>query len=219
MADGFAVYNLYITKCRCRNMNSSMKEPLHIAFARFMAGTNAVQFGDFTLKSGKKSEVFINFGEISSGNELIALGSFFAEFIVDKSLHTVEVLFGPAYKGINIAIAVSIALHQKYDISIPFAYNRKTPKGHGEGGNFTGYDLNKAKSALILDDVITDGGTKLDAIKMLSSFPDLKPKAVIVGVDREETDEDGKSCRLTLMEETGIDVLALTTKSEVLGFR
>ena len=195
-----------------------MKEPTNIAFAKFISGTNAVKFGNFTLKSGKKSNIFFNFGEICLGRELIQLGNFFADFIIENSLDKVDVLFGPAYKGINISLATSIGLYQKYNISIPFAYNRKVRKTHAEGGQFVGYDLTKASNVLVLDDVITDGGTKYEAIDMLSSFPNLKIKAMIVGVDREEKDSTGKLCRIKFIEDTGIDILALTTKSKVLKF-
>jgi orotate phosphoribosyltransferase len=195
-----------------------MKEHSNISFAKFIARTNAVKFGDITLKSGKKSNIFFNFGDIFLGREIIQLGSFFADFIVDNSLDKVDVLFGPAYKGINISIATSIGLYQKYNISIPFAYNRKAKKNHAEGGQFVGYDLTKANTALVLDDVITDGGTKYEAIEMLSAFPNLTIKAMIVGVDREERDSNGELCRLKFINKTGIDLLALTTKSEVLRF-
>ena len=195
-----------------------MNGPIQIAFAKFIAGTNAVKFGDFTLKSGKKSNIFFNFGEIALGSELIQLGNFFADFIVENSLYDVDVLFGPAYKGINISLATSIGLYQQYNISIPFAYNRKIKKTHAEGGQFVGYNLRRANSVLVLDDVITDGGTKYEVIEMLSSFPKLTIKAIIVGVDREEIDFNGEVCRTKFIKDTGIDVLALTTKSEVLRF-
>lgn len=196
-----------------------MSEYDNMLFAEFIANTDVVKFGDFILKSGKKSNIFFNFGNIVQGNELIQLGNFFADYIVANSLDKVDVLFGPAYKGINITLATSIALFEKYTIRIPFAYNRKTEKTHAEGGKFVGYDLSKAKTALVLDDIITDGGTKYEAIDMLSSFPNLIIKAFIVGIDREEKDLDGKSCRTTFIEKTGINLLALTTKSEVLKFR
>ncbi|MBN1930663.1 MAG: orotate phosphoribosyltransferase [Desulfobacterales bacterium] len=195
-----------------------MKEPINIAFAKFIAGTKAVKFGEFTLKSGKKSNIFFNFGEIYLGSELIQLGTLFADFIVNNSLDKVDALFGPAYKGINISIATSIGLHQKYNISIPFAYNRKIKKDHAEGGQFVGFDLTKANTILILDDVITDGGTKYEAIEMLAVFPKLKIKAMIVGVDREEKDSNDELYRIKFMEKTGIDLFALSTKSEIIRF-
>jgi len=188
-------------------------------FTRFLADTNAVKFGHFILKSGKESPVFFDFGQIVYGKELIELGKFFADFIVENSLQNVDVLFGPAYKGINIAIAVSIGLYEKYGISLPIAYNRKVPKDHAEGGNFVGFDLSKAKSVLILDDVFTDGGTKYEAINMLSGFKGLSVRAVIIGVDRQEIDASGKSYLSEFKNKTGINVFALTTKEKMLSLK
>jgi orotate phosphoribosyltransferase len=130
------------------------------------------------------------------------------------------VLFGPAYKGINICLATSIALFQKYNILIPFSYNRKVDKTYGEGGQFIGYDLTKANNILVLDDVITNGGTKYEVIHMFSlDFPNIKINAIIVGVDRQEKDSNGKSYRIKFIEDTGVNVMALTTKTEVLKFK
>lgn len=192
---------------------------IDIEFARFISNTGAVRFGDFTLKSGKKSNIFFNFGEIYQGSELITLGAFYADFIVANSLDDTDVLFGPAYKGINIAIATSIALYQKHGISIPFAYNRKTEKDHAEGGKFVGHDLSTARSTLVLDDVITDGGTKYEVIRMLSQFPQLSIRALIVGVDRQEVDPSGRLYIEKISEDTGVPALAITTKDRVLDFK
>lgn len=196
-----------------------MQTDISTDFARFISQTGAVRFGDFTLKSGKKSNVFFDFGQIFLGGELIILGEFYADFIVANTLQDTDVLFGPAYKGINIAIAASIALHQKHGISIPFAYNRKTEKDHAEGGKFVGYDLSAARTALVLDDVITDGGTKYETIHMLSQFPQLSVRAFIVGVDRQEVDSTGQPYLKKFAETTSLRVLALTTRDMVLGFK
>ncbi|MCU0286877.1 MAG: orotate phosphoribosyltransferase [Acidobacteria bacterium] len=188
-------------------------------FAKFLAGTKAVKFGDFVLKSGKKSQVFFDFGQLFSGKELIDLGGFFADFIVQHSLHDSDVLFGPAYKGINIAIATSIALSQRHGLSIPFAYNRKITKDHAEGGNFVGCDLTKAKTAILLDDVFTDGGTKYEVFDMLSNFKQLKVRAIVIGVDRQEINEAGEPYLKIFKEKTGMDVYSLATKESVLAYK
>ncbi|HLP44651.1 MAG TPA: orotate phosphoribosyltransferase [Candidatus Kapabacteria bacterium] len=188
-------------------------------FAKFLAGTNAVKFGDFILKSGKKSPVFFDFGQLFWGKELIELGGFFADAIVQNSLQDSDVLFGPAYKGINIAIATSMALFQKHGISMPFTYNRKIAKDHAEGGNFVGYDLTKAKTAILLDDVFTNGGTKYEVFDMLSNFKQLKVKAIVIGVDRQEIDEAGEPYLKIFKEKTGMDVYSLTTKEGVLAYK
>ena len=189
------------------------------SLAKFLASTSAVKFGDFVLKSGKKSQIFIDFGQLFYGKELIALGEYYADYIVKNSLQNIDVLFGPAYKGINIAIATSIALFQKYNLSIPFAYNRKVEKDHGESGKFIGFDLASAKTALILDDVFTDGGTKYEVIDMLSRFKQLEIKAIVIGVDREEIDDAGVPYLEIFKEKTGLDVHAITTKKAVLAYK
>ena len=142
-------------------------------FASFIAKSNAVRFGEFVLKSGEKSNVFFDFGRLVYGKELIELGRLFADFIVQKSLQNTDVLFGPAYKGINLAIATSIALFEKYDLSIPFVYNRKVKKEHGERGDFVGFDLSAAKTAVVLDDVFTmevQSTTSLRCYRLLSNL-------------------------------------------------
>jgi len=189
------------------------------SLAKFLASTSAVKFGDFVLKSGKKSQIFIDFGQLFYGKELIALGEYYAGYIVQNSLQNIDVLFGPAYKGINIAIATSIALSQKYNLAIPFAYNRKVEKDHGESGKFIGFDLASAKTALILDDVFTDGGTKYEVIDMLSRFKQLEIKAIVIGVDREEIDDAGVPYLKIFKEKTGLDVHAITTKKAVLAYK
>jgi orotate phosphoribosyltransferase len=189
------------------------------AFASFIAKSNAVRFGEFVLKSGEKSNVFFDFGRLVYGKELIELGRLFADFIVQKSLQNTDVLFGPAYKGINLAIATSIALFEKYDLSIPFVYNRKVKKEHGERGDFVGFDLSAAKTVVVLDDVFTNGGTKYEVIDMLASFEQLEIKAMIVGVDRQEVDRSGKAFLSEFQRKTGVAVFSLTTKEEVLALQ
>lgn len=190
-----------------------------IEFAEFIANSDAVDFGEYLLKNGQKTNVFFNFGKLVYGKELIKLGGFFADFIVQNSLQDTDALFGPAYKGINISIATSIALYKKYDLSIPFVYNRKIEKDHAEGGLFVGYDLSKAGTVLILDDVFTNGGTKYETINMLSSFEQLVIRAIIIGVDRQEVDDSNEAYLSEFRRKTGIDVFALATKAKILAFK
>jgi len=187
-------------------------------FIDLIIKTKVARFGKFVLKSGKVSDVFFDFGQIYYGSDLLQLGKYYAEFIFNNSLYDVDVLFGPAYKGINIAIATSIALFHEYGISIPFVYNRKTPKKHAEGGNFVGYPLSLAKSVLIVDDVFTDGGTKYEIINLLSQFKQLKIKGIVVGIDRQEVDENGELYSKIFMKNTGIKLYSITTKEEVLSY-
>lgn len=188
-------------------------------FAQFLAGTTAVAFGQFKLKSGLESDIFFNFGNVASGRELEALGRHFARFIVERSLHNVDALFGPAYKGIPIAVSTSIALWRDHRVDLPVAYNRKSEKKHGEGGNFIGKDLTKVSTVLAIDDVITDGLTKYETIEMLRIFPRLKISKFVIGVDRQDADQMGRPWLQKFVADTGIDVVAMTTKDEVMKFK
>jgi len=187
-------------------------------FARFINETDAVLRGDFTLKNGTKSNIFFNFGNICCGRQMYTLGTYYAELILDNELYEKgDTIFGPAYKGIPIVSSTSDALFTNLSHSVPFAYNRKTTKAHGETGNFIGYDLNKAKGVIVVDDVLTDGGTKLEVMDMLSQFPNIKIKAFIVGIDRQEKNENGEFCIDVFRRKTGIPTYALTTKEEILN--
>jgi len=187
-------------------------------FVKILIKSKVIRFGKFILKSGMISNVFFDFGQICYGSDLKKVGEHYADFIVDNSLNNFDVLFGPAYKGINIATATSTALYDKYKLSIPYSYNRKISKTHAEGGKFIGYDLSKTKSVLIVDDVFTDGGTKYETIELLSQFKNLSIKGVIIGIDRQEVDENGESFISIFKKKTGIEVYALTTKEEVLSY-
>jgi orotate phosphoribosyltransferase len=196
-----------------------MTSALSADFARFLASSRAVRFGDFTLKSGKKSNVFFNFGDLCGGRELSQMGGFFARAIMEHGLQNSDALFGPAYKGINLAIATAIALHRDYGVDLPVAYNRKEAKTHGEGGMIVGADLSAAGSVIVLDDVITDGATKYEVIDMLRAFPGLQIAAMIVGVDRQDSNDAGTPYLDTLAQKTGVRVLPLTTRDDVLAMR
>jgi orotate phosphoribosyltransferase len=185
-------------------------------FAAFLAQSRAVRFGDFTLKSGAKSNVFFNFGDLCGGRELSLMGAYFARAVVERGLQNASVLFGPAYKGINLALACSVALWRDHGIDMPVAYNRKEAKAHGEGGLIVGADLSKASSVIVLDDVITDGATKYEMIEMLGAFPALTIAAMIVGVDRQDADASGRPYSEILAERTGVPILAMTTREAVL---
>jgi orotate phosphoribosyltransferase len=196
-----------------------MDTKLSAEFANYLAHTDAVKFGDFKLKSGKQSDIFFNFGNLCLGTEFATLGSFFAKEIVNRSLYKVDAIFGPAYKGINIAIAASIFLWTEFGIDLPVTYNRTKFKEHGEGGSFVGYDLSTAQTVLVVDDVITDGLTKYETIKMLSVFPQLTIKAFLIGVDREDADDSGKLWAQKFVSDTGIPLHTITTRTEVIQHR
>ena len=155
-------------------------------FAEFLKKTKGISYGDFTLKSGLRSTVFADFGIIGSAYYWSKIGDFFADYIMDNGLDTFDTIFGPAYKGIMIALATSLSLYYKYDKYVNVSFNRKEEKDHGEKGIFLGYDLNEASNIIIVDDVFTTGKTKYETLDLLYNFSNMSINYILVGVDRHE---------------------------------
>lgn len=152
-------------------------------FIAFLIREKALRFGTFTLKSGSKSPFFINLGEICSGESLHFMGQVFAEKI-KNDFGKMDILFGPPYKGISLVSATAIAWQQLYQRPIYTCYNRKEAKLHGEAGMFVGKLPTKDDHIVVVDDVLTTGGTKVDAIKMIESTFEVKIDGIMVAVDR-----------------------------------
>jgi len=162
-------------------------------FVELLVESGALLRGRFKLKSGKTSEYFIDLGALPDGRHLEALGECFADMIVETvGLDGFDVIFGPAYKGIPIATATAIAIHNKYAVSKRYAFNRKVPKAYGEARQLLGGPIKREDRVVIVDDVFTDGGAKLETLDLLreSAQPDVV--GVVVGVDRSEPGALGK---------------------------
>lgn len=179
-------------------------------FTRFLLETGVLRFGDFTLKSGKKSPYFLNFGEVRSGRQLARMGSFFAQLLQQELRDGFDVIYGPPYKGIPMGVATCQALWSEHQVDSGFLSYRKEQKAHGEGGDLLGHQLSPGERVVLIDDVMTSGGTKLQAIERLKA---LEPSfvAVVVGVDREERDPAGVTAARRFTEDTGIPVVSLLT--------
>jgi orotate phosphoribosyltransferase len=148
---------------------------------------NVIKFGDFTLKSGRKSKYFFNAGLFYNNSALVKLGEFYADLIYNKIISKdikFDCLYGPAYKGISLAIIAAIALQNKYNINTNIAFNRKEMKTHGEGGNIIGCDISN-KKVLLLDDVITAGTATRESINLLKPY-NTEIIAIIIALDRQE---------------------------------
>jgi orotate phosphoribosyltransferase len=182
-------------------------------FVRLALDHEVLRFGRFTLKSGRQSPYFFNLGCICSGAALGRLAAAYAAAI-EASAIPFDLLFGPAYKGIPLAAAVSIALAER-NRDVPFAYNRKEAKDHGEGGDLIGAPVRGR--VLIVDDVLTAGTALRESVLRLRAAG-AQPVAAIVALDRQERGQGGESARREIEAELGIRLLALVTVEEVLGY-
>ena len=193
---------------------ASTSKPEH-AFLQFALDAGVLRFGEFTLKSGRISPYFFNAGLFNSGTTLSTLASFYAAAL-HKAEPTSFMLFGPAYKGIPLAAATAVALANEYKRDIPFAFNRKEVKDHGEGGQLVGAPLKG--NVVIIDDVITAGTSIRESVELIHNAG-ATPAAVVIALDREETiTEDGDSAVDVVTREFGLRVHTLAQFSTLLEF-
>jgi orotate phosphoribosyltransferase len=180
-----------------------------------MIADNVLKFGDFTLKSGRRSPYFFNLGELSSGGSLNLLGEAYADAILALDV-PVDVIFGPAYKGIPIAVATAMALADK-GLDVGVAYNRKEVKTHGEGGQFVGAEV--TGSVIIVDDVLTAGTAVREALSLIDQTP-AKVVGLVVAMDRQErlAAMDERTALSSLGEELGVSVSSIVNLSEVIDY-
>jgi len=183
-------------------------------FIEFALRLNVLRFGEFTLKSGRKSPYFFNAGLFNSGHALAQLGRFYADAIVDSKLE-IDVLFGPAYKGIPIAAATAVALAEHHEWDLPWCFNRKEAKDHGEGGSLVGAPLEGR--VLIIDDVITAGTAIREVMDIIAKTP-AKPAAVMVALDRQEKGKGELSAIQEVERDFGIPVLSIVNLTQLIGY-
>ena len=183
-------------------------------FVDFTLETGALKFGEFTLKSGRISPYFFNAGLFNEGSHLSQLGKFYAQAIEANHIEF-DVLFGPAYKGIPLAAATSIALNDVLGKSVPYSFNRKEAKDHGEGGSIVGHPLEG--DILIIDDVITAGTAIRDAQEIIQNSG-ANPKGVIVALDRQEKGNGDLSAIQEVEKVFGITVLSIINLSHIIDY-
>ena len=152
-------------------------------FIKFMVDSGVLTFGDFTLKSGRKAPYFINCVNYKTGAQLAKLGEFYAECIKDNDI-PVETLFGPAYKGIPLAVSAVTALYNKFGINVSYCFDRKEAKDHGEGGMFVGKSLSDGEKVIIIDDVMTSGKALKESVPKLKGAADVDITGMVITVDR-----------------------------------
>jgi orotate phosphoribosyltransferase len=173
-----------------------------------------LRFGEFTLKSGRISPYFFNMGRIDSGAALAQLGRAYAA-AVEASGIAVDMLFGPAYKGIALAAATAIALADHHGRDLPWAYNRKEAKDHGEGGSLVGAPL-KGR-VLIVDDVMTAGTAVRESLALIRAAG-AEPAGVLIALDRQERGQGERSAAQEVTADYGIPVIAITRLDDVLAY-
>ena len=186
-------------------------------FIEFLESAGVLKFGDFTAKSGRKIPYFINAGEIKTGEQIKTLGQFYAKAYFEKIGNKKTVLYGPAYKGIPIAVSVSVALADK-GLDVPFFFNRKEEKDHGEGGVFVGYKPQNGEEIVIVEDVITAGTAIRESMSILSKLEDTKVAATFVMVDRKEKGQGEKSAMAEVGEEYGFPVYSVVDVYDIIEY-
>ena len=192
-------------------------EAYKIEFIKFLEDAGVLKFGDFTAKSGRKIPYFINAGDIKTGDQIAKLGEFYAKAYLEKVGNKRTVLYGPAYKGISIAVSSSIAL-SKEGLDVPFFFNRKEAKDHGEGGVFVGYVPKSGEEVVIVEDVITAGTAIRESMAILSGLENVKVAATFVMVDRKEKGKTEKSAMAEVEEEFGFPVYSVVDVYDIIEY-
>ena len=186
-------------------------------FIQFLQKAGVLKFGDFTAKSGRKIPYFINAGMIKTGDEIAKLGEFYAKAYFEKVGNKPTVLYGPAYKGISIAVSAAVAL-SKNGLDVPFFFNRKEAKDHGEGGVFVGYVPQAGEEVVIVEDVITAGTAIRESMAILSNLEDVKVAATFVMVDRKEKGKTEMSAMAEVEQEFGFPVYSVVDVYDIIEF-
>lgn len=186
-------------------------------FIQFLEQAGVLKFGDFTAKSGRKIPYFINAGMIKTGDEIAKLGEFYAKAYLDKIGARRTVLYGPAYKGISIAVSAAVAL-SKQGVDVPFFFNRKEVKDHGEGGVFVGYVPQEGEEIVITEDVITAGTAIRESMAILGELKGVKVTATFVMVDRKERGQGEKGAMQEIEESFGFPVYSVVDVYDIIEY-
>jgi len=189
-------------------------QPYQRDFIRFAIDRGVLRFGEFTLKSGRTSPYFFNAGLFNTGSALAELGRCYAAAIVDSKI-PFDVLFGPAYKGIPLAATTAVALADQHQLDVPWCFNRKEAKDHGEGGSLVGAPL--AGEVLIIDDVIT-AGTAIREVMQIIKAQQAKAAGVLIALNREERGNGELSAIQEVERDFGIPVVSIVSLTQVLEF-
>jgi orotate phosphoribosyltransferase len=180
------------------------------AFVEFLVRADVLTFGDFTTKSGRATPYFLNFGRVRTGSQVAALGRFYADRVVEVFGRDVDVLFGPAYKGIPLAVATAIALAEHHDLDVAWCFDRKEAKDHGEGGRLVGHAPRDGDRVVVVEDVTTAGTSIRQTVPLLRAAADVDLRGLVVSVDRAERGTGDTSALAEIADEFGMTTTAIT---------
>lgn len=185
-------------------------------FIEFMVDCNVLKFGDFITKSGRKTPFFVNTGFYRTGTQLRKLGNYYAKAIHDKFGLEFDVLFGPAYKGIPLTVAVTMAISEEYGKEIRYCSNRKEVKDHGDKGILLGSPINDGDKVLLIEDVTTAGTSIGETLPVIQAQGNVQVCGLVVSVDRMERGQGAKSALAEISETYGFLTTAIVTMAEVI---
>ena len=186
-------------------------------FIEFLQSAGVLKFGDFTAKSGRKIPYFINAGMIKTGADIATLGEFYARAYFEKLGNKAAVLYGPAYKGISLSVSAAVAL-SKNGLNVPFFFNRKEVKDHGEGGVFVGYVPQAGEEIVIIEDVITAGTAIRESMDILSHLEGTKVAATFIMVDRKEKGQGEKGAMAEISEQFGFPIYSIVDVYDIIEY-
>lgn len=184
-------------------------------FIEFMVDCGVLKFGDFVTKSGRKTPFFVNTGFYRTGTQLRKLGEYYAKAISEAYDFDFDILFGPAYKGIPLSVATSMAISEFYDKEIKYCSNRKEVKDHGDTGILLGSPINNGDKVVIIEDVTTAGTSIGETMPILNAQGNVSVLGLVVSVDRMERGKSEKSALKEIEEVYGIKTTAIVTMKEV----
>lgn len=185
-------------------------------FITFMVRAGVLTFGDFVTKSGRKTPYFINTGNYRTGAQAAQLGDYYAACIQEHLPDGVDCLFGPAYKGIPLAVSAAASLYRNYGRDLPYCFNRKEAKDHGEGGSLVGYKPQDGDRIIIIEDVITAGTAVRETVPVLQAAAKVSIPDMFISVNRCEVGQHaGKTAVMEVKEEFGINVHAIITVADI----
>jgi orotate phosphoribosyltransferase len=187
-------------------------------FITFMVRSQVLTFGNFTTKSGRQTPYFINTGNYRTGRQIGVLGEFYAQAIHDRFGTGFNVLFGPAYKGIPLAVSTAVALDRLFHHDVSVCFNRKEAKDHGEGGSIIGHKLAAGDNIVIIDDVITAGTSVRESVAIMSGVADIVLRALVVSVDRKEKGPSGESALAEVSRTYGMETAAIVSIDDIVSF-